>query len=1035
MGSYLGKPGSPPSSPAQARTDVAERPPNRRPAQPLHQVRRLPHAHRAHPALRHRPARRPPSWAPAGATAAAAGEAWRRFPMPRSQNSIVGPLPSDWWDSYLKRTIWSIRHPRAAGSPVTIRIAPPERRALPCPSPAKVVDSAGSSPSEKPPDPCAKETVLRALRECKKGRVRFEEALVSEGWPSERRSPGTRPSAFKPLVKKGVLASFVPRPGPLKRSLEPGGSDHSLSKRPSCSSLSSVAGAHPAGPLGARRNAITSSYSSSRAVSEPWKRSAPSASPQTPEWPVKKKGKGHQCHSPIPLESDESPAASSGSGQQSQEIPWRLSSPGDLLSLTPPPQLGDAVPEEDLALGKKGGLQGSGKAGDETTEVTTDSVSETCSALQPCLSLTPPSAGLAPTQGTAPQLESLTKMQESPPALPPSPGEAVSTAHSPVKEGSLLSSQGCSQSEPLPGTSSDWKPTAAFILPTPASPTSPLTDTTGLPSTSQADRTTMPPGLPALSSAELIVQSTLSGMSSPAPHLPASPPPAIASANPTSNPILGLPPKSEIGGSLYSRTSITTATSTTLSIFTPTFKPIFGGIGPLKTMPMIAPFSFKQTSPLATPASTHLLHGLVKATSVVMSTTAASTSKDSSFMPPLDFGVVNVSSTTENTYTIPSTCHTFLLGAACAFRTSFAPATGFVFPPHQRATIPTVHTVTIFSQVLSSAVQISPSKTTANFRGVGSPLSTSALVTTHQASLSSSTSSPTSAFTVPLGSGSRPPFPLSPGATLQLAFGATGGQKQGATQPTLGPSFSSPFIFGNSAVVSPTPTSTPAQPAFSSTTQSPFGGLTPSASTCHLPAGILPNFGSTPAGFPFGQASTTGLGVVARTHQNRACGSVFGSTAPRPFAFGGLVTPMDCGESGIGGTAPDMSSNPGAFSVGTVPSGTTGTITPFGKGCSQNTPGLTNQSTPFVLGMASISARKTMFGARFMSPFAQSTLVPGPVTTSSSLGCGMPSPPAQGCAGRGPFTASASSFSIGAKSKTPKNREQGHSRRHHAHKK
>uniref|UniRef100_A0A7N5JJD9 POM121-like protein 2 n=1 Tax=Ailuropoda melanoleuca TaxID=9646 RepID=A0A7N5JJD9_AILME len=469
MGSYLGKPGSPPSSPAQARTDVAERPPNRRPAQPLHQVRRLPHAHRAHPALRHRPARRPPSWAPAGAKAAAAGEAWRRFPMPRSQNSIVGPLPSDWWDSYLKRTVWSLRHPRAAGSPVTIRIAPPERRALPCPSPAEVVDSAGSSPSEKPPDPCAKETVLRALRECKKGRVKFEEALVSEGWPSER-SPDTRPSAFKPLVEKGVLTSFVPRPGPLKRSLEPGGSDHSLSKRPSCSSLSSVAGAHPAGPLGARRNAITSSYSSSRAFSEPWKRSAPRESPQTPEWPVKKKGKGHQCHSPIPLESDESPAASGGSGQQSQ-IPWQLSSPGDLLSLTPTPQLGDAVPEEDLASGKKGGLQGSGKARDERTEVTTDSVSETCSALQPCLCLTPPSA--------------------------------VSTAHSPVKEGSLRSSQGCSQAEPLPGASS-----AAFILPTPASPTSPLTDTTGPPSTSQADRTTMPPGLPALSSAELSVQTS-----------------------------------------------------------------------------------------------------------------------------------------------------------------------------------------------------------------------------------------------------------------------------------------------------------------------------------------------------------------------------------------------------------------------------------------------------------------------------------------------------------------------------------------------
>ncbi|XP_004413693.1 PREDICTED: POM121-like protein 2 [Odobenus rosmarus divergens] len=1033
MGSYLGKPGSPPSSPAQTRTDSTGRPLNRRPAQPLHQVHRLPHVHRAHPALRHRPARRQPNWEPASPSAWAAHGAWRRFPMERSQNSIVGPLPSDWWDSYLKRTVWSLRHPRAVGSPVTIRIAPPERRALPSTSAAEVIASAGSSPSEKPPDPCAKETVLRALRECKKGRVRFEEPLVPDGSHSQRRSPDTRPSAFKPLVKNGVLTSFVPRPGPLKRSLESWSSDRSSNKRPSCSSVSSLASTHTGSPLGSGRNAITSSYSSSRAFSELCKRSVPSAYLQTPEWPVKRKEKGHQPHSPVPLESDESPASSGSSGQQSQEIPPPLSSPGDLLSLTPPPQLGDADPEEDPALGEKGGLQGSDRAGEETTEVTRDSVSETCSALQPSLSLTLLSAGPAPTQGTNPQLESLTKMQGSPLALPPSPEEGDS--HSAGKERGLLSSLSCSQSEPLPGTSSDSRPMAAFILLTPVSPTSPATDTTWPPSSSQADRTTMPPGLPALSPAGLAVQSTLSGMSRPAPHLPASVPPVAASADPTSNRILGFPPQSEIGGSLSSRTSVTATASSTPSILAPTFKPIFGSIGPLKTMPMIAPFSFKQTSPLATPASTHLLHDLVKATSVVVATTPASTSKDSSFIPPLDFGVVNVTGTTDNTYSIPSTCHTFLLGAACTFRASFAPATSFIFPPHQRATIPTVHTVTIFSQVLSSAVQISSSKSTANFRGVGTPLPASALVTTHQPSLSSSIPSLTSAFAVPLGSGSRPPFPLSPGATLQPALGATGGQKQGAPQTTLGPSFSRPFIFGNSAVAPPTPTPTPAQPAFSSTMQSHFGGLTPSASTCRLPAVILPNFGSTPAGFPFGQASTTGFGVVAQTHGNGACGSVFGSTAPRPFAFGGLVTPMDCGESGISATAPDMSSNSGASSIGAVPSQTTGTITPFGKAWSQNTQGLTNQSSPFVLGRASVSARKTMFGGPCMAPFAQSTPVPGPVITSSSLGCGMPSPPAQGCAGRGLFRSSASSFSIGAKSKTPKNRKQGHSRRHHAHKK
>uniref|UniRef100_A0A8C7CB36 POM121-like protein 2 n=2 Tax=Neovison vison TaxID=452646 RepID=A0A8C7CB36_NEOVI len=451
MGSYLGRPGSQPSSPAQARTDSTERPRNRRPAQPLHQVHRLPAVHRAHPALRHRPARRQPKRDPASPIAWAVHEAWRRFPMERSRNSIVGPRPSDWWDSYVQRTLWSLRHARAAGSPVTVKIAPPEPRALPTTSPAEDIDSAGSSPSEKPPDPCAKETVLRALGECKKGRVRSDEPLFPEDSHSEIRSPDTRASAFRPLVKHGALTSFVPRPGPLKRSLKPWSSDRSMMKRPSCSSLSSLASTHTGGLLGSRRNAIASSYSSSRTSSELWKRSVSRVSLQTPEWPIKKAEKGHRSHSPVSLESDGSPEASGSSGL--------LSSPGDLLAPTPPPQLRE--------------LQGSNKAGEETTDLTTDSVPETGSALQPSLPLALPSAGPTPTQGPNPQLESLTEMQESPLALPPATGEAVS-----LKEGGPLSSQGCSRSEPPSGTSSDSRPMSAFILLTSVSPTSPATDAT-----------------------------------------------------------------------------------------------------------------------------------------------------------------------------------------------------------------------------------------------------------------------------------------------------------------------------------------------------------------------------------------------------------------------------------------------------------------------------------------------------------------------------------------------------------------------------
>ncbi|XP_001094164.5 POM121-like protein 2 [Macaca mulatta] len=1034
MGSFLSKLGLSPSSPAQVRADLPERPTKRRPTQPLHQVHRVQFVHRAHPAPRYRPVRRSPNLDPANPTTWLANEAWRRFPMKKSQNSTLGPLPSDWWETYLKRTIWSLRHPRPIWSPVTIKITPPDERVSPSTSPEDVIALAEPPPSEEPSDPCSKETVLRALRECRKGKGRLEEPLFPEGLDSKRRSPETKPSAFKPLMKNGTLTSFVPRPGPLKRSLHSWSSDHSLTKRPSCSSMSSLASIYRGGPLSSKRNAISSSYSSSRNFSDPWKRSIPSVSFETPEWPIKKKKIDHRPYSSVPLVSDfESSGASGSSGQQNQKIPQLPSSPENLLSEIPLPQLGYAVSDEDLTLGKKTELQRSNNAREDTTEVTTDPVPETWLAIQPSLSLTPPSSETDLTQGANPQLQNLTKMQKSlgPLTSPQSTGEVTSVAHSPLKTPSLPTPPGCSQSELLPGTSPDSKPTATFIVLTPTSPTSPVTDTIWLPSTFQADRSPMPPDPPAPPT----IQSTLLGMvSSPTPHLSASAPPDATSAHLMLKPILGPLHNSEIGGSSYSKISVTAAASLSSSLstqgtLTPTFKPIFGSIDPLKTMPMIAPFSSKQTPPPFTHASTHHFHGLVKATTVVMPTTLASTSKDSVFKPPLDFGVVNVTGAIGNTYSVPSTCDTFLLRTAQAFRADFTPATGFIFPPHHRPTIPTVHTVTIFTQVLSSAVQISPRSSTANFRSVGSPLPASTLVSTNWPASSPSVSSLTPAITSPLGSSSRPPFPLSQGANPQPAFGATDGQKQGPSQPALTPSVSSSFLFGSSAVALPTPVPTPAQPAFISTTQSALGCLIPSASTSQTPASTWPGIGSIPAGFPISQASTTGFRIVIQTHQSGAFGSVFGSRAPRPFAFGGFVTPMDCDESGIRMTGPDMSSTSGAFSIGALPSGTTSTMIPYGKGWSQNTQGLPSHSTAFALGRASISARKTM------APIAQSTPVPGQAKAGSSVDFGMPFPPAQGSVGRGPFRSSASSFSLGTKSKTSKNREQGHSRRHHAYKK
>ncbi|KAM8783546.1 POM121-like protein 2 [Rhynchonycteris naso] len=1024
MGSFLGKSGPPPSR-EEGLTDQSQRPVIRRLSQALHQVHRVQHVYRAHPAPRLRPARRPRNWDPANPASWVVNEAWRRFPMKQPQNSIGGPHPSDWWESYFKRTIWSLRHPRAEWSPVTIKITPPKRRKLSARAAVQAISLVDPSPSEKSPDPCAKETVLRVLRECKEGSLRLgEPPSLSSRRSDSKRSPDARLSTFKPLMKSGDLTFFVSSVGLLKRSLYSRSSDHSLNERPISSLVSSLASSHTGGTLNLERNAIASSYSSSRNFSKPWKRSFPCASLQMPEWPVKKK-KGHQCHSPVPLPSEESPAASVSTGQQNEQTPWPLSSPGALLSLNPPLQLGYAVSAGNLVLRMKAGLQWSNK---DTTEVTTHPVPDTQFAILPSLSLTVSSTGTAPNQGTNPQVAAPGSR-----VSPQSTGEGISVTHTPLKTPGLLAPQGCSQSEALAAPSSDSKFTATVTLPSPVSTTAPVTDTTQTPPTCHADRSARLPDPPAINPEAPSTQRTLFGMVRPAHHLSASVLPTATSADLTSKPILGPLPNTETGDALPSKISVTVAAYSPAGISMPSFKPIFGSIGLIKTMPMTAPFSYKQTSLPAPPTSTHFFHDLVKTTSVAMPTTPASTSKDSSFKPPLDFGVVGVISTMGNTYSVPSTSHTCFLRASHAFRTSFFPVTGFIFPPPQHSTIPMINTDNIFSQVIFSAAQLPPSKSTANVKGKGSSMEDSAHITTSQPTLSSGISNLASVLAVPLESSSKPPLSVFLGANLQPTFGASDGQKQDPPQPTPCPSFNSSSTFGNLTVTSPTLTS--AQPAFSIPTQSTLGMLTPSASTFHISASIQPNVGSTPAGFPSGQPSSTNFEVVTQTHKSGACGSVFGSTAPRPFAFGGLVTPMDCEESGVSKTVPDMSSNSGVFSIAARASGTSGAVIPFGRVGSQNIQGVTSQSTPFALGKASISARNIIFGDPSMAPLAQNIPVSRPNKTGSNFGFGISSPPAQGSFGKWSFKSSAPSFSIGAKPQTPKNREHGHSRRHHAHRK
>ncbi|XP_006254173.1 POM121-like protein 2 isoform X1 [Rattus norvegicus] len=747
MGSYLGKAGSSPRSSAQGRADPREKPATRQPTRPLYQVHRVQHVHRAQPVRRHRPARRPPNWDPAN-PAAFVSEAWRRFPMKSPQNPIMGSLPSDWWESYLKRNIWSLRHPRATWSPVTVKISPPERRPRPLFPASRVVNSAG--PSEEPPGPCGKEQVLRALLECRKGGARWEEPLFPDSSDTQRKS-ATLWSAFKPLLKSGATVSFVARPGSLKRSLHAQSSDPKC-KRSSYSSVALLASIHTRGPLSTKRNAITSSYSSSRDLSESWKRHFSRSSVQTPEWPLKKTGKSPNSHLLV---------TPSSSGQINGKIPLLQSGPRHLLTM--PCQQGPVVTEEDPT--SEGQAVPSNQTTEATTGTATDSIPEIRAGFQPPLSLNRPSETVLNTC-VNPQLESLKNM--------PAP-------------------HGCSLLEHIPSISSDSKPSIASIQALPSSPTTPVTDSTWLSSVPQAHRSAVSPHSSVIIPTAPTTQSTLVGVvSSPVLHLPASVLPVETSAHSALRPIWGSVHNTKVRTASYSRISVmaeassSSSFSTTPGILRPTFKPIFGSIEPLKTMSKTAPVSTQQPSLSLSSGSTHLFHSL--ATTVpcmVTSAIPASTSKD----PGVDLNIVT--STMGNSCSVPS-CDTCLLGAS----QDFPSATDLIFPS-KHPTIPTVHTVTLFSQVLTSAIKISPLRGTDKPRRVSSPLATLD-TSTNQSPVTSSISNVTSALTASLGSSPKPPFLPFQRSTCQPSPGAIDGLKQTSLQLAPAKSFCTSFLSENS---------------------------------------------------------------------------------------------------------------------------------------------------------------------------------------------------------------------------------------------
>uniref|UniRef100_A0A8D2DRK0 Nuclear envelope pore membrane protein POM 121C n=1 Tax=Sciurus vulgaris TaxID=55149 RepID=A0A8D2DRK0_SCIVU len=958
-------------------------------------------------------------------------------------------------------------------SPVTVRIAPPDSKLTRSPIPERLINSTLPSPSSNVPDPCAKETVLNALKERKKRIVEEEDQIFVEGQENKRRrhdSSGSGHSAFEPLVANGVPASFVPKPGSLKRGLTSQSADDHLNKRSRTSSVSSLTSTCTGGIPSSSRNAITSSYSSTRGISQLWKRSGPPASPfsspassrsQTPERPAKKTRKLAAPFLPSVADTTTkkqqnswaSPATPGSSGQRKRKVPLLPSRRGDQLTLPPPPQLGYSITAEDLDLEKKASLQWFNKVLEDKADVPVNSVGESPPATQPSFTFTLPAVGTtssaasSPATGANPLLESLKKMQSPPgPSLPEAAGVATTMASSPLKTPSLLAPLGSSPPGPLPGTSSDSKSTANFLGLVPASSPAPIADTKSPPAL-QADTPAKASGPPAPSPTPK--QGLLFGGSSSVPSEPSPAAPAVSSASPMFKPIFATPPKSESEGPLPSSPSIAaTAPSsstlpTTTSAATPTFKPIFGDLGPPASVPLPAPFSFKPTTAAtaaAAPAAP-LFAGLATATSA-LATTTASVPTDSASKPAFCFGVSNVASTGRSvTGGVTTASQPFPFGAPPASATSFAPAVGSVFQFGKSTALPVSTAAATFGQSLPGAVETatssssgsSSSSSTAGFSGFGGSLTTAAPTTSSQPTLTfSSTTTP--AFNIPFGSSTKSPLPAYPAANPQPTFGATDGQQQGSSKPALAPGFGSSFTFGNSVAPAPSAAPASAQPAFGSSAQSAFG-LKTTASAFGAPASAQPAFGSTTAVFSFGAATTSGFGATTQTTPSGTSGSVFGSTTPSPFTFGGSAAPASSGGFGLSVAAPGPSSTSGAFSFGAGQSGTTGTTTPFGGGLSQNALGAPSQSTPFAFNVAGTPESKPVFGGTSTPTFGQSTPTAGVGTVGSSLSFGASSTPTQGFVGVGPFGSTAPSFSIGAGSKTPGARQRLQARRQHTRKK
>ncbi|XP_056414627.1 nuclear envelope pore membrane protein POM 121 isoform X2 [Hyla sarda] len=815
----------------------------------------------------------------------------RRYPTHQPQYSMPGSLPTVYLEGFPRKAVLSPKHFQMR-SPVTVKIARPDLNITRSPVLNSLLSPRLASPSAAcaPPDPCAKETVLNAIRESRKRINKDEEYSADRGIENKRRrqvSSGSGGSTSESPEVNGSL-SYVSKSDTLKRALNKHLLDETVNKRSRTSSNSSLSSCAMNGFTMPTHNAITSSFSSSRVLLQKRKRncqntsvisSPPLSRSQTPDLSAKKaREELHDSSQSTPVKSDsrdqsgqfiETPSSKSSTlnssvdngsgGPRRKKVLLVCSGRGEQYPLPPPPVVGYNITSKDLDSEKKAFLQRLNKALEETADtIPTSSAPSTVTtiAASPLFSLATASSTLTSQTSTVssnPLLQSLAKMQNKEESKEPVQAVAVDVPNNKVPMLGLSSPKdvlGASQNVSLTLTS---QPVAAVLSTSTPQPDAGVQNKPESKS-SLLQLLTQPSGSNSQSSFKPLFPSNVNAnppsVSSSAPSMP-----SVSSTN-TFKPIFG-----EQNVQQNQPAS--------------TFKPIFGDSTLQQPAASASPFTFQVNSnPTSTAPPSFSGFGA----------TVTSTTQSTDGAAKLSLPLPTSSSAT------PSFSSAFTGGATSSSAPASAPANTFL--GSSTSSDSQTKTTYVFGQA--------PTSQTPGLNMFGN----TQIAPTSQPTQPPMFGSTASAFSAALNP-NPPPFPAS---SSTVTFNSSSVSSVQANKPATNPLAN----FGTSG----------GQTTFGSSTQSTFG----SSSQTAFGANSQPAFGSNPS-FKFGSASATtnptAFGTMNSTQTNSTPATNQFSAA-KPFNFVEKNTAVTFGTTASTVPAPVMNfgnssvaQNSTSFSFGT----------------------------------------------------------------------------------------------------------------------